>query len=64
MNMFKKLFQKKHHHHWKIDTYAGIYGVGYTVNDCDNVPMTCKCGARALAKWRKEEGMVEVNEIK
>lgn len=64
MKLFDKIFKKKHVHDWKFEMSAGVHGIGYMVNDCDNVPMVCKCGARGLAKWRKLEGMIEIKENK
>ena len=55
----RQLFNFFHKHKWQISGTA-IFGIGYMTNDCDKVPLSCKCGATALGKWRIDNGMVEI----
>ena len=53
-----KLF--KHKHKWKFEPMAIMYGGTALANDCDRVPLVCKCGSTALGKWRVDKGMIEI----
>ena len=52
----------KHKHKWKFEPTAFAHGGMALVNDCDNVPLVCKCGAKAKGNWRIKEGLVDIEE--
>lgn len=58
-------------HDWKFEEFAFIHAFVALSHDCDNIPLQCRCGKKALADWRngklvniKEHPPREAGEVK